>query len=332
MKIAELGAKLGLDIVGDDSRDITSPATLVDADEHCVSFFHKKRYRAQLIQTKAAAVILSADNIPDGAKFTAIVSKNPLNDFRRAIEILVPEHSPKAEISDSASIAEQAQIGKDVRIEHFAVIGKAKIGDGTIISAGAVIGNDVVIGKNCRIYPRVVIYDGVKIGNSVIVHAGAVLGSDGFGYSETSDGVFHKIPQIGCLIIENDVEIGANTTIDRGSLGNTVISRGTKIDNLVQIAHNVILGQNCALAAQSGIAGSCKLGKHVLLGGQAGLAGHLELGDGVIVYAQSGVDKSFDDGKILLGSPAREARETMRQQAALAKLPDLMKKTKATGE
>ena len=329
MKLSELSRKLGLRLVGDGDIDIVAPASLKNANANNISFFHNKRYRNQLLDTNAGAVILKEKDFFSGAQFSALISENPLDDFRKCVEIFFPKVDRKAEISERASIHPDARIGKSVRIEDFVVVGKnSRIGDGTLLGAGTVVGEDVIIGKNCKIYPRVVIYDGVQLGNNVIVHSGAVLGSDGFGYSRTDDGVFHKIPQIGGLVIEDDVEIGANTTIDRGALENTVIGKGTKIDNLVQIGHNVIVGENCAFAGQAGIAGSCIVGNRVLLGGQAGLAGHLTLGDDVVVYAQSGVDKSFEQGIVLLGSPARPAKITMKQLAALARLPDIIKNMK----
>ncbi len=326
MKVRELAELLGCDFRGDGEREIKAPARLQDAREDELSFYHNPRYRRYLLTTRAAAVIIRQRDIPQGARFSAILSENPLDDFRRSVEILVPQRRPKPYISPLAAIDPDAVLGEGVRVEHFAVIGRAEIGEGTIIGALAVIGDGVRIGKNCRIYPHVVIYDGVELGDNVVVHAGAVLGADGFGYSRTDDGKFHKIPQVGRLVIEDDVEIGANTTIDRASLGRSVIGRGSKIDNLVQIGHNVELGPDCAVAGQAGIAGSCKLGRGVLLGGQAGLSGHIELGDGVVVYAQSGVDKSFGDGVVLFGSPARPARKAFRALAALERLPELLKK------
>ncbi len=328
MRLSRLADILGLEFVGDGERDVVAPATLKSATERDVSFYHNPKYRKQLVSTRAGAVIMREKDLFDGAKFTALLSSNPLDDFRRCIDILVPFRKPEPKISELAAIDEGARIGEDVTIGPFAVIGKARVGDGTTIGAGCVIGDGVVIGRDCHIYPRVVIYDGVVIGDRVIVHAGAVLGADGFGYSRDDDGKFHKIRQLGGLTICDDVEIGANATIDRGSLDDTVIGRGTKIDNLVQIGHNVIVGEDCALAGQVGIAGSCSLGNGVLLGGQVGLAGHLSLGDNVVVCAQSGVDKSFGNGITLLGSPARPIRKALKQQAALSKLVEILKRIK----
>jgi len=326
MKIEKLAEKIGAKIQGDPEREIIGSATLTNAKPNNFSFYHNRRYKTQLLETDAGAVILAEKDLPEGANFTAILSQNPLDDFRKAVELFHPLESVKPMVSNLASIHPEAKLPKSIRIEPFVVVGKAELGDNTAIGANSVIGDGVSIGENCIIYPGVVIYPNTIIGNRVIIHSGAVVGSDGFGYSRTEDGVFHKIPQTGRLVIEDDVEIGANTAIDRGAVDDTVIGKGTKIDNLVQIGHNVIIGENCALAGQVGIAGSCKLGKGVLLGGQAGLAGHLELADGVVVFAQAGVDKSFDKGIVILGSPARPSRETLRQWAAVAKLPDIIKK------
>jgi len=328
MRIDEIAKELGLELAGDSNREITGPATLSDAGPENISFFHNRRYMKQLEETSAGAVILSKKFLDDNARFTSIISTNPLDDYRKVVEIFYPRTEIEPEISDLAYIHPEAKLSENIRIEPFAVIGKCTIGKGSMIGAGSVIGDSVSIGENVIIYPRVVIYHNCSIGNNVILHSGSVIGSDGFGYSRTDDGAFHKIQQVGRVIIEDFAEIGANTTIDRGSLEDTIIGHGTKIDNLVQIAHNVKIGSNCAIAGQVGIAGSCKLGNGVQLAGQVGLAGHLELGDGVIVLAQSGVDKSFESGKIILGSPARPSRETLKQWAAMAKLPEIIKMLK----
>lgn len=328
MKLYYIAQLLGCEIIGDGNVEIERIATLYDADAHSISFYHNPRYRKLLDNTRAGAVIISPSDVPTSPKFVPVLSDNPLDTFRKAMEIFYPPKEIPPYISPNAVIHPTAEIGQNVRIEHFAVIEKAKIGSKTMIGAGTYIGEDVEIGEQCTIFPRVVIYPGVKIGNRVIIHSGAVIGSDGFGYSRTKTGEFKKIPQMGTVIIEDDVEIGANTAIDRATLGATKIGRGTKIDNLVQIGHNVEIGENCAIAGQAGVAGSCKIGNRVLLGGQTGLAGHLELGDGVVVYAQSGVDKSFPPDTILLGSPARPAEQTKRQLAALSLLPEILKKLK----
>ncbi|MCD6123813.1 UDP-3-O-(3-hydroxymyristoyl)glucosamine N-acyltransferase [bacterium] len=326
MKLKELAEKLGLKFRGDPETEIERVASLESADKKCVSFFTNPRLLKKLLTTKAGAVIISEKDCPKDVDFAAIFSEDPAESFRQAMIILNPPKKTEPTISEFAIIADEAEIGKDVRIEPFVVIGKSKIGDRCVIHAGVVIGDGVEIGHDCEIYPNVVIYDGITIGNRVIIHAGAVIGSDGFGYTRNKNGRFNKIPQLGSVIIEDDVEIGANTTIDRATLDNTIIGAGTKIDNLVQIGHNVIIGKHCSISGQAGIAGSTKIGDRVMIGGQAGISDHIELGDDVTIYAQSGVDKSFPSGITLFGSPARRARETLKQLAALKKLPEIIDK------
>ena len=326
MKLSELAEKLGLEYDGDGGIEILGPATLKSAGPENISFYANKKYREQLLTTRAGAVVIAPKDVPPERSFAVVLSENPLDDFRRVVELFFPPENPEPFISPKASISPRAKIGKNVRIEDFAVVGAAQIGDGVVIGAQCYVGDGVVIGDGTRLFPQVVIYHDCVIGKNVIIHSGAVIGADGFGYSRTPDGVYHKIPQVGRVVIGDNVEIGANTTIDRGALDDTIIGDGTKIDNLVQIGHNVVMGKNCAIAGQAGIAGSCILGDGVRLGGQSGLAGHLELGNDVTVYAQSGVDKSFGDGAVIWGSPARPAREMFRQLAALTKLPDLLKK------
>lgn len=328
MKLYHIAKLLGCELLGEGNIEIEKITTLDNADAHSISFYHNPHYKKLLDETKAGAVIISPGNVPQNRSFTPVLSNDPLDTFRRAMEIFYPPKALSPFISHNAVIHHEAKIGKDVRIEPFVVIERAKIGSGTAIGAGTYIGDDVEIGDQCVIFPRVVIYPGTKIGNRVIIHSGAVIGCDGFGYSRIETGEFKKIPHVGIVVIEDDVEIGANTTIDRATLGVTKIGKGTKIDNLVQIGHNVEIGENCALAGQVGVAGSCKIGNRVLLGGQVGLAGHLELGDDVVVYAQSGVDRSFHKETVLLGSPAKPAEQAKRQLAALSLLPEILKKLK----
>jgi len=226
-------------------------------------------------------------------------------------------------------IGQNAVIGADPSIHPYAVIAdEVRIGDRAIIYPGVWIGKGTTIGDDAVIYSNVNIRENVHIGHRVIIHAGATIGSDGFGYA-TEDGRHHKIPQVGGVIIGDDVEIGANTTIDRATLGNTVIKRGTKIDNLVQVAHNVTVGEHCILVAQVGIAGSCTLGKYVVLAGQAGLADHVTIGDGAVVTAQSGVLDDVQPGQVMGGTFAMPLREWLKTQALIKKLPDLKKEVAA---
>jgi UDP-3-O-[3-hydroxymyristoyl] glucosamine N-acyltransferase len=223
-------------------------------------------------------------------------------------------------ISTQASIASNAKLGNDVAVGAFTVIGDdVTIGDGTVIYSNVTIEPGATIGSNCIVYPQVSIYAGSKIGDRCIIHSGVVIGSDGYGFA-THGGRHHKIPQIGIVRIENDVEIGAGTTIDRAALGETVIGEGTKIDNLVQIAHNVRVGKHCLLVSQVGIAGSTELGDYVVVAGQSGFAGHLKIGSGVQVAAKSAVLRDVPDNTKVMGSPAMPFREFARREATLKRL------------
>jgi len=206
-----------------------------------------------------------------------------------------------------------------------------RIGSGSVIQPGCFLGKGSRIGKNCLLHPRVTILQGCQIGNNVVIHSGVVIGSDGFGFAR-EEGVYKKIPQAGNVVIEDEVEIGANVTIDRATMGSTVIGRGTKIDNLVQVGHNVTIGENTVIAAQVGISGSVKIGKGCTLAGQVGIAGHLEIGDNVTIAAQSGIHKSLPEGITVLGYPAREIQKERRIMAIVGKLPDLVKKIRKLEE
>ncbi|MBM3845151.1 MAG: UDP-3-O-(3-hydroxymyristoyl)glucosamine N-acyltransferase, partial [Verrucomicrobia bacterium] len=208
---------------------------------------------------------------------------------------------------------------------HVVIGPESTVEAGAVLEAGCSVGSRCHIGEGTHLFPRVTLYDGVKVGARVVVHSGVVIGSDGFGYV-VDQGIHLKIPQVGTVVIQDDVEIGANVTIDRGALGATVIGKGTKIDNLVQVGHNVAVGEHCILVAQVGIAGSTRLGNYVTLGGQVGVAGHLKLGNGVVVAAQSGVMHHIPDGEKWLGSPARPDRQTKRQLIALHHLPELLRR------
>jgi UDP-3-O-[3-hydroxymyristoyl] glucosamine N-acyltransferase len=224
------------------------------------------------------------------------------------------------------------ELGQDVSIAPLTFVGdRVRIGDRTTIMAGCVLGQEVTIGADALIYPNVTILDRCRLGNRVIVHSGTVIGADGFGFVPLPTG-FHKIPQLGTVVIEDDVEIGANCTIDRAALGETRIGKGVKIDNLVQVAHNVLIGDHSIIVAQAGIAGSAKLGKGVALGGQAGIVGHIELGDRVQVGAQAGVTHSLPPGQVVLGSPARPHREFSTINAHLSKLPEIYQRLKQLEE
>jgi len=250
---------------------------------------------------------------------------NPHYAFAKAIECLYPVPSREAGISDKAYVSGEARIGMGVTISTFAFVDKnVSIGDGSVISPGVFIGEGSKMGRNCFLYPNVTVRDNVTLGDRVIVHSGTVIGSDGFGYV-FENGVHYKIPQVGGVIVEDDVEIGSNVSIDRATLGNTIIGKGSKIDNLVQIAHNVKIGEKTLIVSQVGIAGSSEIGSFVILAGQAGVADHASIDSGTILTAQSGISGRVAKGTYS-GSPAIPHNIWLRAQAAFAKLPELSKK------
>mgnify|MGYP003731041101 CR=1 FL=1 len=308
---------------GNDSIEITGLAGLADGVAGQITFLANARYERLVEKTKASAVIVPCD-WKGIANCTIIRVKDPDFAFAKLAEMFAPPkyHYEKG-IHKLACVSPEAEIGKDVFIGPFCVIeDRVKIGDGTVINAGCWIGHDVSIGYKCLFYANVSIRERTKIGNRVIIHNGAVIGSDGFGYFRQGE-VWVKIPQIGIVEIGDDVEIGANVTIDRARFGKTVIGNGVKIDNLVQIAHNVKIGDNTAMAAQVGISGSSVIGKNVRLGGQAGIAGHINVGDNSIVGAQAGVTKDVPPGIMVSGYPAMPHDKAREMHAHLMRIPKL---------
>ncbi len=313
---------LGGKVVGDDKTLITGICGIKEAQPGDVTFVANSKYLPLIDQTRASAVITSWE--VERAARPIIRTENPSLAFSKLIGLLNPgvEMRPRG-ISPKAVIAKSARLGKGATIGPFAVIEEdACIGDRTIVMSGCYVGRRAAIGNDCLIYPNVAIQGGVEIGHRVIVHSGTVIGSDGFGFV-TVKGIHHKIPQIGTVVIEDDVEIGANVTIDRARFGKTVVGKGTKIDNLVQIAHNVETGENCILVAQSGISGSTTLGSNVVLAGQAGLVGHITIGENVMVGAQSGVTKSVPPNTSVWGYPAKPLAHAKKVNAAFQRLPKL---------
>ena len=296
---------------------------MLEASDGHITFLEGKNFK-QLEQLRASAVIVPPDT-PRGTRLPLLRIANPRLAFAKALELFyVQPYRPRG-ISSQAFLGRNVVVGSDPSIHPFVVVADdAKIGNRVILYPGVYLGEGSVVGDDSIIYPNVCIREGVKIGNRVIIHAGAVIGADGFGFV-TDEGKHQKIPQVGGVIIEDDVEIGANTTIDRATLGNTVIKQGVKIDSLVMVAHNVTIGEHCFLMSQVGIAGSCTLGKYVILTGQVGLADHITVGDRVMVGAQSGLMRDVEAGQIVVGSPALPHREWMKVQAVIPKLPELKK-------
>lgn len=321
MLLSELATQLNLPWHGQDV-EILGVNTLADAKDTDLSFLANTKYTHQLANTQAGAVILT-EPMTDRS---CLISPTPYLDFVRAVQLFAQEQGCMTGISSLAFIHPQAQVSPDATIYPFVFIGEnTNIGPGARIFSGCYIGEDCRLGDNVLMYPNCSLMAGTIVGNNVTLHAGVVLGSDGFGFAQASSGLT-KFPQIGRTIIEDNVEIGANTTIDRAALGETRIGQGTKIDNLVQLGHNVQTGRNCILVAQVGIAGSTTLGDEVILAGQVGLAGHIHIGDKSRIGAKSGVGQDVPAGTDLSGIPAIPHGAFLRSITIMPKLPEMRKR------
>jgi len=328
MKISELAHKIRARLTGDDSASVNGLASLAQAGPQDITFLSDLRYASQVQSTRAGAVIVP-DDFTSEVNTTLLFVDNVEDALEQVLFLFAPEPDlPSRAVHASACIASDAEIANDVSIGAGVVIGQQSIlGSGTIVSPGCIIEQGVTIGKNCFLGPNVVINQGCILGHNVRVHGNSTIGTDGFGY-RLVDGKHRKIPHIGIVVIEDDVEIGANSCVDRAKFGKTVIGRGTKIDNLVQIAHNVKIGENSIIVAQTGIAGSSELGKYVVLGGQCGVSDHVRIGDGAMAAAQSGIGSDVDAGVKVMGSPFRPFRAFFREWAMLQKLPEIAKQLK----
>lgn len=323
---AEIAKEIGARAIGDGRVEISGVASIANARPGDLIFVEDGKDLQGALQSQATAVIAGEFATSTAHGKTRLIVAHPKLAFVRAARLLHQhrEHGPG--IHASAVVHESARLGKNVAVDARAIIQQgANIGEGTWIGAGAVIGEGVIIGEGCEIYPNVTIYPGTRIGNRVIVHAGAVLGSDGFGYvlNSGADGRYEKFPQIGKLVIEDDVEIGANATVDRGALEATRIGRGTKIDNLVHIGHNCQIGENVIIAAQAGFSGSIVIEDNVIIGGQVGVGEHARLGEGVMLGGQAGIlpNKVLrGKGEAFWGTPAKPLREYLKNLATLARL------------
>lgn len=325
MTVAKLAESLGATLIGDGSGVLTRGSGVDDASAETVVFALTQPLFEQAVASAAGAVIAGTFAEGYAGAKPVLVAKQAKLAFARAVRLLAGAPPLAGSIHPSAVVSGTAALGQSVTVGAHAVIGDGvSIGDRTSIGAGVVVAGGVRIGADCRIYPNVTIYASTEVGNRVVLHAGAVLGSDGFGYvMDETTGAYEAFPQIGTLRIEDDVEIGANTTVDRGALGATMIGAGTKIDNLVQVAHNVRIGRHVAISAQTGIAGSSRIDDRVIIGGQAGIADHVHIEAGAIIGAQAGVLTGKvlrGKGVVFWGTPARPLREVLREQATLARL------------
>lgn len=324
-RLRELAKALDARLYGDDSVEVEAVASVESASSQDLVFVEDEKYLESASNSEAAAVIAGEFAADAKTRKPLLISAHPKLAFARAAQLLAQADSKPGSVHPAASVDASAQLGPGVFVDARAVIAKrAEIGENTRIGAGCAIGRGAKIGRDCEIYPNVTIYAGVTIGNHVIVHAGAVLGSDGFGYvRDQKSGRYEKFPQVGRLVIEDDVEIGANTTIDRGALDETRIGRGTKIDNLVHIGHNCHIGEDVVIAAQTGLSGSITIENGVVLGGQVGIGEHARVCEGVMVGGQGGIlpNKILrGKGEAFWGTPAQPLREYLKQLALLARL------------
>jgi UDP-3-O-[3-hydroxymyristoyl] glucosamine N-acyltransferase len=319
------------EVRGETQLVITGVAGVREARPGEITFLANPKYASDLSKTQASAVVLGRGcpeellHTLETGKVSLVLAEEPYFAFSQIVRFFHAQPYRPLGISPLASIGKGVKLGKDLSIHPFVRIEEhAQIGDRVTLYPGTFIGEETEIGEDCLIYPNVTIREKIRIGKRVILHSGTVIGSDGFGFA-TREGKHHKILQVGTVEVGDDVELGANVTVDRAALGKTVIKRGTKVDNLVQIAHNVVIGEDCLIVAQAGISGSTELGHHVILAGQVGVVGHLKIGEGARVGAQSGVAQDLPSGETVSGSPTMPHRKWLRVQAALPGLPEMRK-------
>jgi UDP-3-O-[3-hydroxymyristoyl] glucosamine N-acyltransferase len=329
--LGELARRLECPVEGDAAIEIRRVAKIEEAGPGDLTFLANPKYASKLASTRASAVIMNGEATP--APCAVIRSQSPYLTFARAAQVLSPDTPPAAGVHSLASVAPDAQVDPTATVSAFAVVGSGStIGARTIVHPHVVIGDGTTIGPDCILHAHVSIRERCTIGARVIVQNGAVVGSDGYGFAQRADGSHEKIPQTAPVVIEDDVEIGANTTIDRPAVGETRIKAGTKIDNLVQIGHGVVLGKNVLLAAQVGIAGSTVIGDNVAFGGQVGVGGHLTIGDRAKAVGQSGITNSVAADAFVSGYPAIDNSEWRRSSAVFRKLPEMRRQLRALEE
>ncbi|MFQ6002888.1 MAG: UDP-3-O-(3-hydroxymyristoyl)glucosamine N-acyltransferase [Candidatus Zixiibacteriota bacterium] len=330
-KLGEIASYLQGELVGDPSVEITGVAGIEQAKPGDLTFLANPKYKPFLEKTSAACVIVGKEI--EAAKVPLIRHPNPYFAFSKAMELFfqTKREYPRT-IHPTVVLGKGIKLGKGIHLGPYVVIeDNVELRENSTVLAGSIIEAGCILGENCLIYPHVTIRENAEIGKNVILHSGAVIGSDGFGYAKEKE-IHHKIPQMGRVIIEDDVEIGACVTIDRATLGATRIGKGTKIDNLVQIGHNVVIGKNCIIVGQVGISGSTRIGNNVVLGGQAGLVGHIKIGNNVMIGAQSGVTKDIPNNTTIFGSPAREIKRTKKIEACISRLPEYIKRLRKIEE
>ena len=327
----QIAAFLGGEIVGDEKVSVSNLAKIEEGTPGTITFLSNPLYTQYIYTTQASIALVRRDFVPEKAVTPTLIKvDDPYTCLTRLLELVEQARGQKSGVEEPTHIALSAQVADDAYVGAFTYIGeRAVVGEGCKLYPQVYIGDDVVIGKNVTLYPGVKVYHGCRIGDNCIVHAGSVIGSDGFGFAPQADGSYKKIPQIGIVILEDNVELGANTTIDRATMGATIIRRGVKLDNLVQIAHNVEVGENTVMAAQVGVAGSTKIGSQCMFGGQVGIAGHRHVGNRVVIGAQSGIPNDVKDGMEVMGYPAVPKVEFARQTVHIKRLAQLNQTVKA---
>ena len=325
MKLQELADRLGCRLEGDGDVEIVRVAGIEEAEPGALTFLANPKYESALARTRASAVLLR-DDAP-AAPCAMLRTPDPYLAFARAVGVFAPPWRPATGVHPLAAVAADVQLGRNVAIGAFVVVGEGVcIGDNTVVLPNVTIGPGARIGDDCLIHSNVAIRERVTIGNRVVLQNGVVIGSDGYGFVRRGDGTHEKIPQVASVVIEDDVELGANTTVDRPAVGETRIRQGTKIDNLVQIGHGVSVGRNVLMAAQVGIAGSTDVADDVIFGGQVGVGGHLTIGRGAVAVGQSGVTKSLRPGAMVAGYPAIDSHEWRRASVLFKRLPELKRR------
>ena len=312
-------------VEGDENARVWKPCKIEEGCEGGITFLGNPTYTHYIYEQQATIVIVRRDFVPEHPLASTLIRvDNPYMAVAHLLHAFNQRSKPPRGWSWRSSVGRGSKLGRGIYMGPYAVVGRhCRIGNNVKIYPNATIGDNVTIGDDTIIYAGVKVYEGVEIGNRCILHAGCVVGSDGFGFAPADDGTWNKIDQIGNVILEDDVEVGANTTIDRASIGSTILHRGVKVDNLCQVAHNVTIGSHTAMASQVGIAGSCHVGEHCIIAGQAGIVGHITVGNGVTIGAQSGVTHSIPDGQQVFGSPATEAHKRRRIEALVRNIDRL---------
>jgi UDP-3-O-[3-hydroxymyristoyl] glucosamine N-acyltransferase len=326
VKLRELAERLGCELRGDGEVEIRGVAGLEDAGPGDLSFLANPRYADKLAATRAAAVVVAPGHAAR-APVPALVCDDPYLVFSRAVALVRPQPRPAPGVHRSAQVDATAVLGDCVHVGALAVVGAGvRVGARSVLHPHVVLYEGVVVGEDCELHSGVQVRERCRVGSRVVVQNGAVIGADGFGFARDAEGRYSKFPQVGIVVVEDDVEIGALTAIDRAALGETRIGRGSKLDNLVQVGHSVTIGEDSVLAGQVGVAGSTRIGRRVTLAGQVGVAGHLQVGDGVVATAQTGIPSSIEPGTIVSGYPAIENRAWLKASAVFTKLPELLRR------